>query len=165
MKTILGTSLAGYAPPLVLLLITIIYLVTGYEYSAEARAFPVTVAWAMLALIGLDLLSRTKTPVGESLIRTLNPAAAPEKVEHLPRYPLLKQFAAIAWVLGFVALMVLVGILYAVPVYVFSSMFVRGRRPLWLCALVAAGVALFIWFLFERVLMLELYPGILFGAL
>jgi len=30
---------------------------------------------------------------------------------------------------------------------------------LWLCALVAAAVALFIWFLFERVLMLELYAG------
>jgi len=165
MKNIFGTPLAGYAPPLVLLVITIVYLVTGYEYSAEARAFPVTVAWAMLAFVVLDLVSRTKTPIGESLIRTLNPAAAPEKVEHLPRYPLLKQFTAIAWVLGFVALMVLVGILYAVPLYVFASMLLRGRRPLWLCALVAAAATVFIWFLFERVLMLELYPGILFGDL
>jgi hypothetical protein len=165
MKDFFGTPLAGYAPPLVLLVLTIVYLVTGYEYSAEARAFPVTVAWAMLALVALDLVSRTKTPIGASLIRTLNPAAAPEKVEHLPRYSLLKQLAAIGWVLGFVSLMVLVGILYAVPVYVFASMFVRGRRALWLCAAVAAAATLFIWFLFERVLMLELYTGILFGAL
>ena len=165
MKDFFGTPFTGYAPPLVLLVITIIYLVTGYEYSAEARAFPVTVAWAMLVLVTLDLVSRTKTPIGESLIRTLNPAAAPEKLEHLPRYPLLKQFAAIVWVLGFVLLMVLIGILYAVPVYVFASMFVRGHRALWLCAAVAAAVTLFIWFLFERVLMLELYAGVLFGAL
>ncbi len=165
MKTLFGTPLAAYAPPFLLLLITIVYLVTGYEYSAEARAFPVTVAWAMLAFVALDFVSRTKTPIGESLLSPLNPAAAPDKVEHLPHYPVLKQFAAIAWVLGFVGLMVLIGILYAVPAYVFASMFVRGRRPLWLCAAVAAAVTLFIWFLFERVLMLELYAGVLFGAL
>jgi hypothetical protein len=165
MKPILGTPLAQYAPPLVLLVITVIYLVTGYEYSAEARAFPVTVAWVMLVLVGLDLASRTKTPFGEKLVRTLNPAAAPEKVEHLPRFPLLKQLSAIGWVVGFVALMVLIGILYAVPVYVFASMYFRGKRALWLCAGVAGAATLFIWFLFERVLMLELYRGILFGAL
>jgi hypothetical protein len=162
---IFGTPLRDYAPPLVLLAVTIIYLVTGYEYSSEARAFPVTVAWVMLVLVGLDFASRTKTPLGESLIRTLNPAATPEKVEQLPRYPILKQLSAIGWVVGFVALMVLIGILYAVPVYVFASMYVRGKRPLWLSAAVAGAATLFIWFLFERVLMLELYRGILFGAL
>ena len=164
MKQIFGTALADYAPPLTLLVIGIIYLATGYGYSPEARAFPVTVAWAAIALAGLDLASRTKTPLGEALLRTLNPAAAPEKMEHLPRYPVFKQVAAIAWVLGFVAAMVLVGILAAAPVYVFASMYFRGKLPLWLCAGVAAAVAIFIWFLFERVLMLELYRGILFRA-
>ncbi len=164
MRRIFGTPLADYAPPFALLVLAIVYLATGYGYSPEARAFPVTVAWATIALVGLDLVSRTKTPLGETLIRTLNPAAAPEKTEHLPHYPVVKQVAAIAWVLGFVAAMVLVGILTAVPVYVSASMFFRGKRPLWLCAGVAAAVAIFIWFLFERVLMLELYPGILFGA-
>jgi len=165
MRPIFGTPLRDYAPPLVLLVITIIYLVTGYEYSAEARAFPITVAWVMLVLLGLDLASRTKTPLGQALIRSLNPAAAPEKVDHMPHYPLLKQLEAIGWVVGFVALMVFIGILFAVPIYVFASMFYRGKRPLWLCGAVAAAATLFIWFLFERVLMLELYRGVLFGAL
>jgi hypothetical protein len=76
----------------------------------------------------------------------------------------MKQVAAIAWIAAFVVLMILIGILYAVPVYVFASVRLRGRRPLWLCAAVSAGIAVFIWFLFEQVLQLELYPGILFGA-
>jgi hypothetical protein len=163
-KRVFGTPGTDYAPPVVVLILTAIYLATAYTYSAEARAFPVTVAWAAMVFAALDVVSRTKTPAGETLIRWLNPAAAPEKADAHPAYPALKQLGAIAWVALFVALMALIGILYAVPVYVFASMLLRGRRPLWLCAAVSAGITLFIWLLFEQVLQLELYPGLLFGA-
>lgn len=164
MKRLFGTPLKDYAPALALLVITLVYLVTAYTYQPQARAFPVAVAWVMLVLVALDIASRTKTPVGEKLIRWFNPAAAPDKLEKQPHYPLAKQFAAVAWMGGFVALMVLIGILFAVPVYVFASMYIRGKRPLWLCALVAASVTLVIYGIFNWLLQLQLYPGILFEA-
>jgi hypothetical protein len=164
-KRFFGTPLSEYAPALALLAITLIYLITGYTYSPAARAFPVTVAWVMIVLVGLDLLSRTKTPIGETLIRWLNPAAAPDKKENQPHYPVSKQIASLLWLAGFVATMVLLGILPAVAINAFASMLFRGRRPLWLCLLVSASVTAVIWFLFEQVLKLELYRGVLFGAL
>jgi hypothetical protein len=47
---------------------------------------------------------------------------------------------------------------------VFSSLYFRGRRPLWLAAGVASGATAMIWLLFVAVLGLELYPGILFSG-
>ncbi len=52
----------------------------------------------------------------------LNPAGDAAKQEGVKRYPLLKQFGAVLWVAGFAAALVLIGILYAVPLYVFSSL-------------------------------------------
>ena len=60
--------------------------------------------------------------------------------------------------------LVLIGILYAVPLYVFSSLFVQGRRSLPLCIGVSAAATAMIYLLFAVVLRLELYPGILFGG-
>lgn len=162
MKSFFGTKASEYAPPLVVLAVTLVYLATAYTYSPEARAFPATVAWASLVLACLDIVSRTKTPAGEMLIRWLNPAAAKDDAK--PSYPAIKQLIAIGWVVGFVVLMMLIGILYAVPIFVFASMWVRGKHPLWLCGVISIGMTAAIWFIFEQVLMLELYVGILFGA-
>lgn len=165
MKTFFGTKASEYAPPIVILLITLVYLATAYTYSPEARAFPATVAWASLVLSALDLVSRTKTPAGQMLVKWFNPAAASEKSGAHPAYPVSKQLIAIGWVVAFVALMMLAGILVAVPVLVFTSMLLRGKFALWLSALIAAAVTGAIWFVFEQILMLELYRGLLFGAL
>jgi putative tricarboxylic transport membrane protein len=164
-KRIFGAPAMDYAPPIAVLALTSVYLATAYTYTAESRAFPLTVAWASMVLATLDLISRARTPIGEILVRWLNPAAAPGKADAHPAYPALRQLAAIAWVAAFAAMMIAIGILHAVPVYVFASMYLRGRRSLWLCVAVSAGVTLLIWFLFEQVLQLELYTGILFGAL
>jgi len=162
-KRFLGTPITDYLPALGLLLLTVIYLITGYGYSPEARVFPVTVAWVAILLIALDLLSRTKTHAGEVVTRWLNPSTGDAKSQ--VQYDLSKQLIAVAWAVGFVALIVLIGFLAAVPIYVMASMYFRGRLNLLLCVLVSAAVTLFIWFLFAQVLQLELYPGVLFSDL
>jgi hypothetical protein len=60
-KRLFGTPVIDYAPPFVFLLLTLVYLVTAYTYSPDARAFPLTVAWAAVVLAALDLVSRSKT--------------------------------------------------------------------------------------------------------
>ena len=106
--------------------ITIGYLAIAYTYTEQARLFPVPVGWLMLLLLALDLVSRTKTPIGEMLTSLLNPAAEAEGAE--PRFPVLRQLSAILWVAFFTAAMVLIGIMAAVPLYVFGSMRFHGRK-------------------------------------
>ncbi len=164
MKRFIGTPATDYLPALGLLAITVIYLATAYSYSPDARAVPAGVAWVMLVLVVLDLISRTQTSAGKILMHWLNPAGDAAKLESVKRFPLLKQLTAVLWVAGFAAALVLIGILYAVPLYVFSSLYFQGRRPLFMCLGVSAAATVMIWLLFDVVLRLELYPGILFGG-
>ena len=164
MKRFLGTPATDYVPALGLLVLTAIYLSTAYRYSPDARAVPAGVAWVMLILVLLDLVSRTRTRIGVTLMRWLNPAGDAAKQETVARYPLIRQFTAVLWVAGFAAAMVLIGILYAVPLFVFSSLYFQGARSLPLSLGVSAAATAMIWLLFAVVLRLELYPGILFGG-
>lgn len=164
MKRVLGTPVTDYMPALGLLAVTAIYLVTAYQYSPDARAVPAGVAWVMMILVSFDLVSRTRTKIGATLMHWLNPAGDADKQDAVKRYPVLKQIVAVAWIAGFAAAMLLAGILYAVPLYVFSSLLIQGRRPLLVCIGFAAAATLMIWLLFDVVLSLELYPGILFGG-
>ena len=164
MKQVFGTPVTDYLPALGLLALTIFYLATAYQYSADARAVPAGVAWVMLILVILDLVSRTRTAVGETLMHWLNPAGDPDKLAERKHYTAMKQIGAVLWIAAFAAAMVLIGILYAVPLYVFASLFFRGKRPLLLAIAVAAGATAMIWLLFVAVLGLELYPGMLFSG-
>ena len=163
MKRLWGTPVSEYLPSFALLIITAIYLATAYTYSPDARAVPAGVAWVMVGLTLLDLASRTKTRFGMAVMHWLNPAGDADKAEARAHYPALKQIAAVLWVALFVAMMVLIGILYSVPLYVFASLRLRGGRSLLLSAAVAAGATLMIWALFDLVLQLELYKGVLFS--
>jgi hypothetical protein len=163
-KRVLGTPVSEYLPAFALLILTAVYLGTAYNYNPDARAVPAGVAWVMVVLLILDLVSRTRTPLGATLMHWLNPAGDAGKTEGAVRYPALKQLGAVLWIAGFVAAMILIGILYAVPLYVFLSLAIRGRRALWVATLIAAAAGTMIWVLFDLVLQLELYPGILFGG-
>lgn len=164
MKQLFGTPVTDYLPALGLLVLTIGYLATAYNYSADARAVPAGVAWVMIVLVILDLVSRTQTAVGMTLMHWLNPAGDADKMAEHKRYPVLKQVRAVLWIAGFAAAMVLIGILYAVPIYVFASLYFRGKRSLLLAAGVAFAATAMIYLLFAAVLGLELYPGMLFGG-
>jgi len=160
-KRILGTPVVEYLPAMVMLAVTVAYLATAYTYSVQARLFPVPVGWLMLALLALDLVSRTKTPFGEQLTRLLNPAAEAEGAEE--RFPLLRQLSAMFWVALFTAALVLIGIMYAVPLYVFGSMRFHGRKSYLTSLIAAVCVTVFTWVLFAFALQVELYPGALFS--
>ena len=161
MKRVLGTPLVEYLPALAMVAITIAYLITAYTYSVQARLFPVPVGWLMLALLALDLVSRTKTPIGEQLTRLLNPAAEVEGSEE--RFPVLRQLSAMFWVAFFTAALVLIGIMYAVPLYVFGSMRFHGKKSYLTSLIAAVCVTAFTWVLFGFALQVELYPGALFS--
>lgn len=160
MRRLLGTPIAAYVPAFGLLLVTIGYLWIGYGYKPEVRAFPEGVAWVMVVLLLLDLASRTETAAGRALLRWLNPAASTEP----PPQPVRQQIAAVLWVAGFAALLVVLGILLAVPVFVFAALRLRARRGWGACVVATAGATVFVWLLFSVLLRLSLYPGLIFGG-
>ncbi len=158
-KRIPDSKVTGYLPALGTLALTVWYLALAYHYKPEVQAFPAGVAWVMVVLLLLDLASRTPTPLGRALTRWLNPATTVAD-----KRALWPQLAAVLWVAGFAALLVVVGILSAVPLFVFSALRWRARRGIGPCILGAAGVTFFIWLLFSVLLRLSLYPGLLFGG-
>jgi hypothetical protein len=164
MIRVLGTPVKEYLPSLALVAITVIYLITGYGYSPTSRAIPVGVAWVTLVLLGLVLIARTKTPFGMALSQWLNAGQDRAAVAVHANRPLGTELMAAGWLVVAVVMMFVIGIFYSVPAYVFLSIAIRGRRPLWVCAVTAVAAALMAWILFKLVLQLELYPGLLFAS-
>jgi hypothetical protein len=159
MRRILGAPVVDYLPAAALWLVTGAYLDLAYHYKPEVRAFPVGVAWIMIMLLTLDLVSHSKTRAGQVLTRWLNPAVQARAGERPAR-----QVSAVLWPIVFVTLMVLVGILVAVPIYLFAALRWRARKSYGACAMGAAGATLFVWLLFSVVLRIALYPGLLVGT-
>jgi hypothetical protein len=128
-----------HLPSLSLAIVTTIFLAAAWTYPSQARTFPVAVACVMLFLIALDIFSR-KTPEA--------PAAG--------------QLRAVTWLGTFALALVLIGILYAVPLYIAASLRFRGHRS-WVTSLLAAAITTSgIWLLFAVVLRLDLYQGYFF---
>jgi Tripartite tricarboxylate transporter TctB family len=164
MRRIFGTPITEYLPAFVLLMLTAVYLATAYQYAPESRIMPVLVAWCMLALLTVDLVSRTETPIGQNLTRWLNPSSDRGGHGHAAAYSAHRQFIAVLWLAGLAALLLLIGVLSAVPLYLFAAIYWRGRRGMLTSLAVAGGMTLVVWLLFTGLLHLQLYPGLLFGG-
>jgi hypothetical protein len=166
MARVFGTELSDYLPAAAAAAVAAVYLGATYQYSPEARATPLLIGWTVVALAGLDIASRTQTPVGRTLAGWLNPVTTrPRHGAGHAVYPIGKQIMAMVWIAGFLAGFALIGATYAIPLYVFAATRWRGGRPYVVCLVSAAATLAGIWFLFGRLLRLELYPGLLFGGM
>ncbi len=160
-----GTELSEYLPAAGAAAVAAVYLGAAYQYSPEARAAPLLIGWTVIVLALLDIVSRTRTPIGRALSAVLNPVTNRPRHGHgAEPQPAAKQIMAIAWIAGFVAAFALIGAALAIPIYVFAATRWRGGRPFAVCLLSAALTLAGIWFLFAWLLRLELYPGLLFGG-
>ena len=144
--------------PAVLLIFAALYLALDLTYKPNLRAAPGMVATIIILLLVIDVLSRLDTPLGRALRARLNPPA-----EHA-FHPAARELEAMLWVASFAAALMVLGILFGVPVFVFAFMRLRGRRPIWAALAGSAAMMLFIWLLFAQLLRLELYPGLIVGG-
>jgi hypothetical protein len=160
MKSAFGTPIAEYIPAAALEIVTIIFLATAYGYPAEARAFPAVIGWVVMVLAALDIVSRSETGLGRALKNVLNPGSA----SAAEAYSLRDQSTAMLWLVALAALLVAVGILLAIPLYLFASLRFRGGKSLiaslWISVAATGGI----WLLFGVVLRVELYRGYFFGG-
>ncbi|NLS07068.1 tripartite tricarboxylate transporter TctB family protein [Rhizobium sp. P32RR-XVIII] len=156
----------NFAPPLVLLTITGIFIVASYGYPPASREVPLLVCYTLVVLIALDILSRTATRTGELVRKYLNPGTSitqmPKSEEEDEHPSGRRELLAVGWVAAFTAGVMLVGILPSVPVYLASYMILEGRKKPLFSILIAAAVVLFLWVSFEEILSIPLYRGVLF---
>lgn len=144
----------------VVLLLTMTFLVTAYQYSAKGAAFPLIVGWVTLVLCALDLIACTRTAAGERLTAFLH---RPRSGGEEDRVSLRREAAGIAWIGAAVGLIALVGFLAALPVYIFAFMKVCGRNSAARSALIACLTTVVIYAVFEWLLRYELYRGAFSG--
>ena len=115
------------------------------------------------SMAGPDV-ARTGTPLGRALTSALNPAALAPPDADQAGGSRRSFWVGVAPVLALIAGFTLIGVLPSVPLFVFASLHRRARRGIFMSALVAVAVTLFVYGMFYKVLQLPLYPGLLFGG-
>ena len=161
--SLFGAPLAEYLFPALVWLLALAFLLLASGFSPMSREVPVLVSWLTLVLSSVDLFSRTRTSAAQALVRWLNPDIREKEATGKPGST-ARLLMAIGGVIGFVAALVLVGVLYAVPVFLFVALRWGGRCRLAVSAVAAILVTGLIWSLFAGLLQLDLFPGLLFGG-
>jgi hypothetical protein len=104
-------------------------------------------------------------PASEALSRILDSnVRKPPTEEAQDRTSNRRVVVAGAGIVALVAGLVLVGVLYTVPTFLFIALFWGGGRRIAVSLLLAATVTGLLWGIFTGLLRLELYPGLLLGG-
>ncbi len=149
-------------PPLVVILFGVLLLVWSADYGEAARRLPATTAALILVLGVFDLLSRVPSLPGRFLHTTLGAGFDDREIDFLPTFR--SEVVHFAWVIGVVSSTILLGFLLTIPLFVFSYMYLLGRRRLWPALLTAIAVIAGVGLVFEVLLDYTLFPGLLFGG-
>jgi hypothetical protein len=147
-------------PAVLLLVFAITAFVVARGYSETAARFPTMVAGVMIVLSVLDVWSRTRLP-GAKLVEAFGGTSFRRReMMHNPGFA--NQAACLGWIAGAFALMAVIGILAAAPIFCTAFVRARGGSSLLLSAGVGLGVLIFLLGVFEWTLDYELYRGLLF---
>jgi hypothetical protein len=150
---------------LVVLVLSIGFLLWARTYPHDAGAVPVLVAWGTIALSLVDIISQFETPFGRWIRRVISAQKIVEwKMEGDEEAALSRILLSVAWLVGYLVAIFLVGYIIATPVYILMYMVLHGGRSLRDSALTAAGTTLAIWLVFVKLFQYPLYEGLLFGA-
>jgi hypothetical protein len=164
MKTVFGAPVADYLFAALVWLLAAVFLLLSYGFSPVSREVPALIGWATLVLASLDLVSRLQLPAAQTLNRLLNPSLRVKEAAEGPPMSRPRIAIAIAGIIGLATGLVLFGVLYVVPAFLFVALYWGGKCRLVTSVLIAALVTAFIWGLFTGLLRLDLYPGLLLGG-
>jgi len=150
-------------------LLTIFILVIcvyAFAYKPQVRLVPLLIGIGSLVMSILVLLNEIH-PIQVFNKLSIDFMAPPEdkKDEIEPRIVFSKMRAIIVWMFCFMALTLLVGFYISIAVFCFC--FLRFQENIgWIKAsLVTAGIWGFIFLIFKIVMDLQMFEGILFGAI
>ncbi len=147
-------------PAVVLLAVAVAMMIWARTYGETAARFPSVVAMAMAVLALIDLWSRTRLPGHVAIAAFWGTGFRRREMMHNPGFR--DQLAMLLWIAGGFALMAVFGVLTAAPIFCTLYIWLRGRHPPLVAALVGLGVFAFQFAVFEWLLDYELYRGLLF---
>lgn len=153
-------SVTSIWPAVLLCLVAVAAFWVTRGYPANSARFPGMVAGVMIVLALLDVWSRTSLPGARIVQAAGGTSFARREMMHDP--PFADQVKCAGWILLGFALMAVLGILAAAPIFTAAFVRVRGGRTLALSAAVGLGLLAFLYGVFELALDYELYRGLLF---
>lgn len=148
----------------VVMLCAFVFLVSqATEWNFAAKIIPLVVGVAALAFCSLALLNE----VFRSTVTTGNPDKIHMDVtgnfEDLSqRTVLLRTVIFFGWLLLFMASMALIGLIPTVPLFIMAYMRLEGRERWRTTAMLATGMTLFVYLVFDRLLLIP-WPGSFVG--
>jgi len=157
-------TLPNYLVPVSILVLSVGFLLSAYGYEGRTRQVPVLVGWVLAALCILDVIAASGTRAGDAVRAFFTGTIAGERSDELWDYPVGKVIIAMAWPTAFLVVVVLIGLVAAIPIFVFLFVLIQGRSKVQRALLASAITTGCIYVLFEKVLNYEMYQGILFAG-
>jgi len=146
-------------PPILLLFVVVILTYSTFDYGETARQLPLLICAGLFVLIVLDLLSRLPGKAGALIRLALGAGFQNREMTHSPRWQ--AEIIQIMWVAGCVISMALIGILPAVPLFIFSYMVIQGKQKIVFSLMIAMLIVCVVGLVFELFLEYDLYRGVL----
>lgn len=112
---------------------------TAGDFRRAARIFPQYAGGALAVLCVLELIRQAlrRTVLASGALNTADIGLEPD--ETTPE-GWRRSLAVLAWVLGFMALIAVIGLPLATAVFVPAILWARFRAPLWISAVLVAGL-------------------------
>ena len=156
-----------------LLILFVVMLSQSFDWPFAARVVPTIVGVGAILFCSLSLINdvfglherdgAAATGIGGKSQKIHMDIAS--KTAHLPgKVVLTRGFIFFGWMAGFMAVMALIGLIPAVPVFIIAYMRVEGREPLKIVIPMAAAVVALIYVVFDQLLAIP-WPPTLAGTL
>ena len=138
-------------------------VVDAFDFTLAAQLLPLVFGIPTLVLsiivLGIEIHGRRTGKIWRGTSSESLQAAGPATAEQ-ERLWRSRELRIIGWLLGLFALVVLIGFLWALPIFLVLFLRIRGEQKWPIVAGVALGVFLFVYGLFALALRLPLYPGL-----
>lgn len=156
----LGRPLRDYLFTFVLWVLALAYTTIAFGYPADARIVPLLIGLPLIAITTIDLVAMTATRTG-AWMRRFNAGGTPGDQLTSDDEPIPSQIAALGLVAGLIAMFVVVGAVVATGAYIAASLRLRGKFSPWASLAIGLFVAGCCYGVFEILLGIELYQGLL----
>ena len=131
-------SIMQYSFTSLLIIVVAVALYVSREWNATTALFPQTVGFTMLVLLLVVLAMDIKKGWRR---KEKGEADGDRKFAIATGLTLLY----LAWLAGFIALAWAIGLLYSIPIYIFTYMKIQGRINWLHCAVYAVGATVFVY--------------------
>ena len=156
--------LSTYLVPALVLALSVGFLLSAYAYEGRTRQVPVLVGWILLGLCVLDVVAASATRAGTAVRAFFAGTVVGERNDDMANYPVGKAIVAMLWPTAFLVTVVLIGLVAAIPIYVFLFVLIQGRSGVGRALLASVITTGCIYLLFEKLLRYEMYQGVLFAG-